>query len=233
MYPLPTLYYHPVATTCRPIMMFADEHGLAFNYRLVDLFSGENNGPAFTRLNPNQCVPLLVEDDFRLSESSAILKFLADRCGSPAYPADLKQRAQVNALMDWFNTGLMRDLAYGVIYPQVMPHHRRPDAQAQRSHLDWSRARAERWLQVLDRSMLADGRPFLTGDQMSLADYFALGVMTLPRVLGDDLARWPQVRRWLAGLQVRPGYRRTHAAFDQFVAAARAPADAPSHALAA
>ena len=43
-------------------------------------------------------MPVLVDDGFRLTESSAILKYLADRCDSPAYPKDLKERARVRAV---------------------------------------------------------------------------------------------------------------------------------------
>jgi glutathione S-transferase len=48
------------------------------DHNLIDLFSDENRSDWYTRLTPNQAVPLLEHDDFVLSESSAILKYLAD-----------------------------------------------------------------------------------------------------------------------------------------------------------
>src|SRR5262245_38254536 len=84
------LYYDPASTTCRPIILFASETGIPLDYRLVDLFSDENRSEAYTRLNPNQAVPVLEHDGFVLTESSAILKYLADLTDSPAYPKDLK-----------------------------------------------------------------------------------------------------------------------------------------------
>lgn len=214
----PVLYAHPAATTCRPILMFAEEEGLALDLRTVDLFTGEQATPAYTALNPNQTVPLLVDGDFRLTESSAILKYLAEQCGSSAYPADLRERARVNALMDWFNTGVMRDLAYGLVYPQVMPHLRRADEAAQQAHLAWSRPLAQRWLALLNDQLLGDGRPFLAGRMITLADYFAIGPMLLPELLGEDWARWPQIRRWLRGLKARPGFQRSHRTWAGFAA---------------
>ena len=41
------LYYHPVSTTCRPIMLFAAESGIALDYELVDLFTGAHYKPDF------------------------------------------------------------------------------------------------------------------------------------------------------------------------------------------
>src|SRR5262249_17762767 len=95
------LYYHPVSPTTRPILMFAADSGAELDYQVVDLFTGENMQPAYTAVNPSQCVPVLEDGDFRLSESSAILKYLADKIGSPAYPKDLQKRARVNERMDW------------------------------------------------------------------------------------------------------------------------------------
>jgi glutathione S-transferase len=80
------LYYHPASTTCRPIMLFAAAEKLSIEYHVIDLFSGEQCQPAFTGINPNQAVPFLEDNDFRPTESSAILKYLADKQKSPAYP---------------------------------------------------------------------------------------------------------------------------------------------------
>ena len=102
------LYMHPVSTTSRPVMMFIAENGIDVDMQTVDLMSGEHMNAAYAAINPNQPVPVLEDGDFRLTESSAILKYLADSIDSPAYPKDLKQRARVNASMDWFNTDFYR-----------------------------------------------------------------------------------------------------------------------------
>ena len=90
------LYYHPGSTTCRPLMLFAAETNIPLDYQVVDLFTGEQYQPPYEAINPNHLVPVLEDDGFRLTESSAILKYLAEKTGSPAYPRDLKQRARVN-----------------------------------------------------------------------------------------------------------------------------------------
>jgi hypothetical protein len=68
---------------------------------------------------------MLEDGDFRLTESSAILKYLADKRDLPSYPKDSKKRAQVNEVMDWLNTQFYRDFGYGLIYPQLFPNHKR------------------------------------------------------------------------------------------------------------
>jgi glutathione S-transferase len=115
------LYYHPASTTSRMITLFASEEGIDLDYKVVDLLTGEHLKPDFAAINPNCLVPALEDGDFRLTESSAILKYLAEKVGSAAYPKDLKERARVNEMMDWFNANLYKDLGYGLIYPQLFP----------------------------------------------------------------------------------------------------------------
>ena len=99
------------------------EHDMPAEIVPISLRDGEHLTPEFAALNPNKSVPTLQEDDFVLTECSAILKYLAEKTSSPTYPKDLKARARVNAAMDWFNTGFCRDLGYGAVYPQILPHY--------------------------------------------------------------------------------------------------------------
>lgn len=129
------LYRRPVSTTSRPIVLFAAETGIHLGFQVVDLFTGAQYRPEYAAINPSCQVPMLEDGDFRLTESSAILKYLAEKSESPAYPADLRQRARVNERMDWFNTGFYRDFAYGFLYPQIFPFMRRPDDGVQAAML--------------------------------------------------------------------------------------------------
>ena len=80
------LYYHPVSTTSRPVVLFAAESNIPLDYQVVDLFSGAQYKPEYAAINPSHQVPVLEDGDFRLTESSAILKYLAEKAHSPAYP---------------------------------------------------------------------------------------------------------------------------------------------------
>jgi glutathione S-transferase len=77
------LYYHPVSTTSRPVMLLAAEAGLDLDYEVVDLFAGAHLQPGYAAINPTRFVPVLEDGEFRLTESSAILKYLAEKAGSP------------------------------------------------------------------------------------------------------------------------------------------------------
>src|ERR1044071_3960335 len=175
------LYYHPVSTTCRPIMLLAAGDRIDIDFQLVDLFAGENLGESYAAINPNHQVPVLEDGDFRLTESSAILKYLADKARSPAYPSDLRKRARVNERMDWLNTGFYRDFSYGFLYPQIFPFMKRPDDKVQAGTVAWGKDKAVGWLKVLDEDLIGPKNAYLCGDEITIADY--LGSMM---VLGGE-----------------------------------------------
>jgi len=205
------LYCDPISTTSRPVLMFIAEAGLAVEIVHVDLMSGANRDPAYLALNPNGIVPYLVDGDFGLGESSAILKYLAEKTGSPAYPADLKGRARVNEALDWFNTQFHEYFCLFVCYPNMGVPHGLDPALGQ-GLMAYGREHAPRWLSVLDRHMLA-GRNFVCGDEISLADYLGLSYVLLGELADFDFGPYPNVARWIARMQARPAFEPTFAGF--------------------
>jgi glutathione S-transferase len=206
------LYYHPVSTTSRPIMLLAADENIALDYEVVDLMTGAHMQPQYRDINPSQQVPVLEDGDFRLSESSAILKYLADKTGSASYSKELRQRARVNERMDWFNTGFYRELGYGVIYPQILPSYKREDAAVQAGHLAWGCEKARRWLNILDQDIIGSNA-YVCGNQLTIADYLGIGMLTLGEVTRFDYAEWHNVSRWIATMKGRPTWGKVHEIF--------------------
>jgi glutathione S-transferase len=212
------LYYHPASTTCRAVMLGAAEMGVALDYELVDLMKGAHLSAGYAAVNPNCLVPCLEDGTFRLTESATILRFLADSVGSPAYPQDLRQRARVNEAMDWINSNLYKDLGYGLVYPQLFPHHRRPTEEGQQATLQWAQARTRHWLKVLDTWHLQDGRPFLCGTGATIADYLGASILSLLELVRADLSPYPNVSRWYADVKALKGWPGVNEVFEGFKA---------------
>ena len=212
------IHYHPASTTSRPLMLFAAEQGLDAQFVLVDIFTGEHQREPYTELNPNRLIPTLEDGDFKLTESSAILKYLADKIGSPAYPKDLKERAKVNEMMDWFNTQVCRDWAYGFIYPQIFPGHKRQDDAAQAATLAWGKERARGWLKVLDEKLIGPQKAFLCGDAVTIADYFGASFVALGDVTRCDYSAYPNVTRWLGNMKRLKSWNKVFEAINGYAA---------------
>jgi len=195
------LYMHPVSMTSRPVRLFIAENGIEVEEQIVDLMTGEHYQEPFVSINPNRLVPVLEDGDLRLTESSAILKYLADKINSPAYPKDLKQRAKVNEMMDWFNTNFYREYGYNFIYPQIFPHQRRPSDEAQNATVAWGKERAQNWLKILNDHWIGPKNAYLCGDKITIADYLGVCFLTLGELIRCDFSAYPNVARWLANMK--------------------------------
>jgi len=195
------LYMHPVSMTSRPVRLMIADNGLDVEEQMVDLMQGEHLQEPYAELNPNKLVPLLEDGDFRLTESSAILKYLADRFDLPSYPKDLQKRARVNEMMDWFNTNFYRDFGYGLCYPQIFPNHQRQTDDLQSGTIDWAKERVAGWLTILNDHLLGVDKQYLCGDQITIADYFGVCLLTLGEILRVDFSVYPNVARWLGNMK--------------------------------
>jgi glutathione S-transferase len=212
---------HPVSMTSRPVRLFIAESGIPMDEQVVDLFTGEHYQEAYSKLNPNRLVPMLEDGDLRLTESSAILKYLADKVNSPAYPKDLKQRAKVNEMMDWLNTNFYREYAYNLIYPQLFPHMKRPDPAVQKATLEWGKERAKGWLQILNDHWIGPKNNYLCGNQITIADYLGSAFVTLGEIVRCDFSPYPNIQRWLDNMKKLKSWPKVNEVFDGYKASVK------------
>jgi glutathione S-transferase len=211
------IHFHPVSTSSRTVMLFCAEAKIAFEPVIVDLMTGAHMKEPYISLNPNMQVPTLEDGDFVLTESSAILKYLADKVDSPAYPKDLKKRARINERMDWFNTNHYREWGYHLIYPQLFPHHLRQPEAAQKSTIEWGKEHSEKWLKRLDTNVIGSHK-FVCGDEITIADYFGAEILAAGDLIGVSYKRFPNVDRWMATMRALPSWKKVNEATDGFAA---------------
>jgi glutathione S-transferase len=211
------LHMHPISSTSRPVMLLIEIAAIPVDQVVVDLMKGEHQGPAFSALNPNRQVPVLEDDGFVMTESSAIMKYLADKANSPLYPKDLKQRARVNERMDWFNTNFYRDWAYNMIYPQLFPHHKRATDEHTNATIEWGKSRSAAALKLLDESLLGSNE-FVCGSTMTIADLFGAQFVCLGDVVRTDYSRYPNVKRWIAKMKALPAWKKVNEVADGWTA---------------
>jgi glutathione S-transferase len=204
------LYTYPASPGCRPIAMFIADHGMKVEEQIIDLPNGEQYKPAFTAVNPSNAVPVLEDGDLRLPECSAILKYLADKVDSPAYPKELKARARVNAMMDWVNTALYPAFGHNLCYPQLLANFKWEDPAHQTATLAKGQARSRKLLDVMNGAMLGS-HAYLCGDSLTIADYMAAGILSLGELTGCDFSPWPNVKRWYERMTTMPNWQSVNA----------------------
>jgi glutathione S-transferase len=210
------LYMNPVSNTSRPVLLLIYENKLPVDEQVIDFMTAEHLKEPYISLNPNGQVPTLVDGDFVLTESASIIRYLADKFDLPSYPKDLKKRAKVNELMDWFNTGFYRDYAYNVVYPQIYPHHKRPTDEVQKGTIEWGKGMTEKWLKVLNDHWLGKGNKYLTGDEPTIADIFGAALLTCGHVIRSEFKGYPNVEAWLKRMEALPNWKKINEAADGF-----------------
>jgi glutathione S-transferase len=183
------------------------EAGAPYELVPVDLDKGEQKTPAFLALNPHGKIPVLVDGDFALPESNAILWYLAD-----AYPAAKlappndgtpgarQARARIAQWLDFASMTLYS------AYADWWTHALGDEAKRVPALAEVALGKIHRGLGVME-TVLAT-REFIATPAFSLADLAnAAVIFGLKRRLPDDLlAKVPRVRAWYDRMLARPSF---------------------------
>jgi glutathione S-transferase len=95
------LYGFPASPNTWKVRALAAQLKMPLQFELVDLLKGAQQSQAFLAINPTGRTPVLVDGDFKLWESNAILQYLASKTPTPLYPNDAKGRADVTRWQCW------------------------------------------------------------------------------------------------------------------------------------
>jgi glutathione S-transferase len=129
---------------------------------------GRNNEPDYLAMNPNGRVPTLVDGDFVLWESNAIMQYLADKVpGNTLFPRDPKLRADVVRWLSW-DLAHFGDAFGALIFESLLKTKLNlgsPNETRINLAMSWLPRRAA----VLEQHLT--GRRYLVGNSVTLADY--------------------------------------------------------------
>jgi glutathione S-transferase len=158
--------------------------------------------PEFAALNPNRRVPVLVEDDFVLWESNAIVRYLAEEHGMGTLcPTDRRIRASAGRWMDW-QLAVLGPGFTGMFHGLVR------DAPENRNmaSINKSRDLTEHNLGMVDAALANSA--YITGDAFTMGD-IPVGIYAYRWYAFDDIERksLPNLERWYSALQERPAFR--------------------------
>ena len=173
------------------------ELGVDFESVTVNLVAGEHQRPEFLKINPAGRVPVLVDDDLVLTESVAIVLYLAEKYPHKGLvPTDLKQRAQVNRWLLFAATELEQPLWRISRHTVLYPAHLRLPAEVSLARQDFTAMVA-----VLEAHM--QGRQFLVGHTVTVADLVCAYTLDWANEVGL-LDGCPQLLGYLERMYARP-----------------------------
>lgn len=172
-------------------------------YIHVDLAKGEHKSPDYLAINPNGKIPALLDGDIALWESNAIMCHLAHKAKSDLWPTDPVKQIEVLKWLSWNSEHFTRHAGTLYFNHVIKPKFGigAPDEKAVEEAIGFAR----QFVAVLDREL--EGRTFLLGDHLTVAD-FAVSV-TLPQAetIKLPLQGFKNIARWKEQLEDIPAWR--------------------------
>ncbi|KAI1901030.1 hypothetical protein AGOR_G00055950 [Albula goreensis] len=182
------VYLDLLSQPCRAVHIFLNHNKIPHMVKTVALRKGENKTPEFTKLNPMQKVPVMVDNGFVLTESDAILKYLATTYKVPEhwYPQQPERRARVDEYTAWHHTNTRPHAAKVFIMEVLLP--RMTGQPPDPAKLERALAELGDTLGKLE-TMFLKRQPFLCGDDITLADLLAACELMQPLAGGRDVLK--------------------------------------------
>lgn len=166
---------------------------IPYKWQDIDIKKGETKTDSFLKLNPNGKIPILILDDGRiLSESNAILNFLAE--GSDLIPKDHFEKAKV---LQWqffeqYSHEPYIAVARFIKHYLGVPEERRAEYESKQEG-------GHKALGVMETQLTKN--KFLVGDSMTTADISLFAYTHVAHEGGFDLSSYPKVLEWIKRIE--------------------------------
>jgi GSH-dependent disulfide-bond oxidoreductase len=188
------------------ILLFAEEAGIPYAMKPVNISKGEQFDPAFLRISPSNRIPALVDHapasggaPISVFESGAILLYLAEKTGK-FIASDVRGRVEVLQWLFWQMGGLGpmagQNHHFSHYAPEKIPYaiHRYQNE-------------TNRLYGVLDRRL--SDRAFMAGSDYTIAD-MATYPWVQPERQGQNVDDFPNLKRWKSAIAARPATMRAY-----------------------
>ena len=195
------LYNYPDCPFCQKVRVVLEEKDLEYETVLVDLRKQDQKTPEFLQLNPYGKVPVLVDDDTVVYDSTVINEYLEDEYPIPSLlPEDSTGRAKVRSLEDYCDNSFIPPTT--MLLAQAL----RPEGERDDQRIEQAREELRRCLYYLREQL--DGNQYLVGDEFTLADAaFAPRMMVLGRLGFEFEPALAPVQTWLERVRARPSVK--------------------------
>lgn len=210
-----TLIGNPVSPYVRKILAICAVKGIEVAIDPITPFRGDDS---FTAISPLRRIPVWIEGDLTLCDSSIIAQYIEDTRPEPSMlPADPRDRARARWIEEYADTRLFDVLGWKLFFqiaikPRILKEEMDRDAV--------EHAKAVEIPEVFDylESVTPD-TGFLFGEAAGLADFSLAPAFLNARVVGVevDVGRWPKLAGWLARVETDTPMARLNSAATAFM----------------
>ena len=173
--------------------------GLDWEPVFVDFFGGETRSPEFrAKVNEMGEAPVLVDGDFKLTQSGAIQQYISEKSGK--FGGTGTEKYEVLRWVLWDNHKLSSQAGMTRFLMNFLPEAKRP-AEV----IGFMQGRLKAAYDTLNSHL--DGRDWIVGDGLTNADISCCGYLFYPEPCGFDRTDWPNIDRWLTNIENTPGWK--------------------------
>ncbi|WP_281558378.1 glutathione S-transferase family protein [Thalassomonas sp. RHCl1] len=199
-----TLYYNPLTVNSIKVQLLCHALEIEVNYQHIALPQGEHLTRRFLEINPDGKVPVLIDGNQVLTESNAILQYLANKHQSSLWPKEVLHQARVLKWLLWQVSDWQKAVGPFAHRRVILPHwgftaHEQLTPQAL-ADFDKAMARLE---------LALTGKQTLVADSFTLADIAIGSNLILAEEAQIPLESYPQVRHWLEQLAAHSWWQKT------------------------
>lgn len=189
------LYLDFISQPSRAVLAFCKFNNIPHEVVEIRILKGQNKDSQYANTNPLQKVPALQEDDFTLSESHTIMRYLCNtrKVDDHWYPKhDRRKRALIDAYLDWHHTNTRRCAQFIVSqeYPNVdFVKKLNINTETEKKAVIYT-------LKTMEQHFLKNTK-FIYGDEMTLADLSACCEIMQLKFINFDFSPYPILTAWL------------------------------------
>lgn len=196
--------YNSMGPNPHIVRMFAAELGVSLELIEIDLMAGENRESVYLARNPAGQLPALELDDGEIiAESTAICEYLDETSTKTLLGDTAAERAQTRMWTRRLDLSICEPMLNGFRYSEGLPIFQNrmimlPEAAAGLKNVAQDR------LAWLDQQM-ADGRQFIVGERVTLADVFLYCMLTFGNDVGQPMSPdHTHIAKWYERIAARP-----------------------------
>ena len=196
------LYGFPPSPNTWKVRAVAAHLGTPLELELVDLTKPRT--PEYLAINPSGRTPTLVDGDFTLSESSAIMQYIAGRSPNTLWPNDARARADITRWQCWqlahFGAESCQPLIFQRLVKKILNLGPPDEAAVAKGTEAFNRD-----ARLLDAHL--SKHPYLVGNAVTLADFAVAAMLFYAKEAEMPLAPYSHLRDWFGRVSALPAWR--------------------------
>ncbi|RDD46532.1 Glutathione S-transferase theta-1 [Trichoplax sp. H2] len=191
------LHANRFSQPARSVELFLKVNNIPYEFHPINVPKGDNRTESFLKINPTGTVPALVDDEFSLFESVAMIQYLAKKYSTPDhwYPKEIRARARINEYLAWhhFNTRTNGATGYFIAL-FIKPRYLKIEVSDE--EVQEAKEKFEKMLDAFE-SYYLKGTEFISSNTMSIADIMALNELTQLVAIGIEPGKdRPKIADW-------------------------------------